>query len=192
VRHRRAPRRARRPGRLRRLLVVVLAVVVAGLAVRTFVAAPYSIPSGSMAPTLQRGDRILVDRVSPRLDAIDRGDVVVFGGAAFGGTSPTYVKRVVAVGGDRIACCDRRGRLVRNGEPLDERRYLFPGDDPSRLRFDVSVPDGRLWVMGDHRSASQDSRAHLGIPGGGTVPVADVIGRVLAVVWPPDRFGGAS
>jgi signal peptidase I len=146
-----------------------------------------------MAQTLQIGDRIMVDRASYRLHDIHRGDVVVFDGTdTFGGDAdPTdYVKRVIGVGGDQVACCDRQGRLTVNGKPLDERKYLYPGDQPSELRFKIEVPDGRLWVMGDHRSDSQDSRAHLGDPGGGTIPVDDVIGRVLGIVWPVARLGG--
>ena len=193
MRHRRAPRASRDwPSRLRGLAVVVLVVLVAVLLVRTFLVAPFSIPSGSMARTLQIGDRILVDRASYRLHDVHRGDVVVFDGTdTFGGKDPTdYVKRVIGIGGDRVICCDRQGRLTVNGDPLEERKYLYPGDAPSELRFEVVVPEGRLWVMGDHRSDSQDSRAHLGSPGGGTIPADAVIGRVLAVVWPLARFGG--
>ena len=184
--------------------------------VRTFVVTPFSIPSASMQETLDIGDRILVERMSSRFGSVDRGDVVVFDGSdTFGavdeggpvwrdrlvrvltlglaGTSQTdYVKRVIGVGGDRVTCCDDKGRITVNGKPLDERRYLFPGDAPSQLRFDIRVPEGRLWVMGDHRSDSLDSRAHMGAPGGGTVPERDVIGRVLGVVWPLDRLGGLS
>jgi signal peptidase I len=76
-----------------------------------------------------------------------------------------------------------------DGAPLDEP-YLHPGDAPSELEFDVLVPDGRLWLMGDHRSDSADSRAHLGDPGGGMVPVSRVVGRVVAVAWPVGRWDG--
>ena len=99
------------------------------------------------------------------------------------------MKRVIGVGGDRVQCCDASGRLTVNGVPLDEP-YLYPGDVPSRDAFDVVVPAGKLWVMGDHRSISQDSRAHLGDPGGGFVPEDRVIGRAFAVVWPFGRFEG--
>jgi signal peptidase I len=190
-------------------------VLLAALLVRAFVVTPFSIPSGSMRETLLVGDRIMVDRVTYRFRTVGRGDVVVFDGTdtfgAIPGAEPPslrdqalraltfgltrsdetdYVKRVIGIGGDRVACCDERDRITVNGRALDERDYLFPGDAPSRLRFDIEVPDGRIWVMGDHRSDSRDSRAHLGDPGGGTVPVSDVVGRVVAVVWPADRIGG--
>lgn len=167
---------------------------------RTLLVAPFSIPSESMEATLQVGDRILVDRASYRFRDVRRGEVVVFDGTQTFGpvdTGPSrgaaetdYVKRVIGVGGDRVVCCADDGRLTVNGHLVDERAYLYPGDDASELRFDVEVPRGRLWVMGDHRSDSRDSRAHLGAPGGGTVPVDDVIGRAVAVVWPPPRVGG--
>lgn len=161
-----------------------------GWFLQAFVAVPMTVSSGSMAPTLRVGDRILVDRLSRHLGGVDRGDVIAFTGSeSFGRPGQTYVKRVIAVGGDRVACCDARGRLTVDGEPLAERRYLWPEDRPSALRFDVEVPAGRLWVMGDHRSASRDSRAFLGAPGGGTVAVDDVVGRVVGVTWPVSRFG---
>ena len=218
MRHRRprGTRRAPKVRRGRRAVVTLLVVFLVSVLVRTFLVTPFSIPSASMQETLDVGDRILVERVSSRFGSVDRGDVVVFDGAdTFGavddggpvwrdrvvgvltlglaGTSHTdYVKRVIGVGGDRVTCCDDKGRITVNGKPLDERRYLFPGDAPSQLRFDIRVPEGRLWVMGDHRSDSLDSRAHMGAPGGGTVPESDVIGRVLGVVWPLDRLGGLS
>ncbi len=174
--------------RLRRVgipLLVVAALLVAG---RLFVAQPYVIPSDSMEPTLQTGDQILVETLDP--SHVDRGDLVVFDARAFGGDG-AYVKRVIGVGGDEVACCGQDGRLTLNGTPVDEP-YLMPGDAPSALHFDVRVPDGRLWVMGDHRSDSGDSRAHLGDPGGGMVSVDDVIGRVAWRYWPPSEAGSVS
>jgi signal peptidase I len=193
-------------------------VLIVLLLVSGFVVQPYAIPSSSMAPTLRVGDRVLVDKSAYRFGGRpERGDVVVFdgrgsflpvdaadsgvltgllraAGSALGLSDPPgteYVKRVIGVGGDRVRCCDERGRLLVNGEPVTEA-YLFPGDRPSAVRFDIRVPEGRLWVMGDHRSASSDSRDHLGRPGGGTVPLDRVIGRVGWIGWPPDRWTAVS
>jgi len=110
-------------------------------------------------------------------------------GLEFVGLAPArsdrdLVKRVIGVGGDRVQCCDAQGRVTVNGKPLDETAYLFPGDKPSEEAFDVGVPQGKLWVMGDHRSASGDSRFHQEDPGGPFVPVDDVVGRAMWVVWP--------
>ncbi|MEZ0163898.1 signal peptidase I [Kineococcus sp. LSe6-4] len=193
----------------RAVLVLAVALLLV-LLVRTFVVQTFSIPSDSMQPTLRPGERVLVWRVDA--PEVRRGDVVVFDGtgtfvdappdpqglAAVGagiagllGFRPgesDFVKRVVGLPGDRITCCDDRGRLLVDGEPLEEP-YLQPGDAPSDVRFDIAVPPGRLWVMGDHRSDSADSRSHLGSPGGGTVALGDVIGRVVAVTWPLDAVG---
>lgn len=172
------------------LVLALVGAVLLAWGLRSFVVATYAVPSGSMAPLLQGGDRILVDRVGPRLDPVRRGDVVVFEGSeSFGEPGTGFVKRVVGVGGDRVACCDDRGRLTVNGTALDERRYLGSDVRPSQLRFDVEVPRGRYWVMGDNRTASRDSRAFLGAPGGGTVAEDDLVGRVVAVVWPYARAG---
>ena len=114
-------------------------------------------------------------------------------GAAIGVAPPgekDFIKRVIGVPGDRVVCCDAKGRVTVNGTALDEADYLFPGDAPSEATFDVTVPAGRLWVMGDHRAASADSRAHTGDPGGGTVPEDKVIGRAFSVVWPPGNMTG--
>ncbi|MFF3730539.1 signal peptidase I [Streptomyces sp. NPDC002476] len=198
----------------RRTAVTGAVCAVFVLLLSTFVVQPYLIPSGSMEPTLEVGDRVLVNKLAYRFgSAPGRGDVVVFDGtgsfvrepprqnpvtgllhgaaASLGLAEPAetdYVKRVVGVGGDRVVCCDRRGRIEVNGSSVTEE-YLHPGDEPSRVRFDIVVPDGTLWVMGDHRSRSRDSRDHLGDPGGGMVPVDMVVGRVDWIGWPPGRTG---
>ncbi|WP_289032341.1 signal peptidase I [uncultured Arsenicicoccus sp.] len=189
--------------RSRHLLVVVVLAWVALVAVRTWVVDWFVVPSGSMEPLLRPGERILVDKTT---QGVRRGEVVVFDGTgtfdtgdgpplpvrllgrAFG-ASPGHhlVKRVVGVGGDHVRCCDDQGRLTVDGRPLDEP-YLHAGDTPSEVRFDVVVPPGRLWVLGDHRSRSADSRSRLGSPGGGLLPERDVTGRVIRVLWPPGHW----
>ncbi|MFD7918607.1 signal peptidase I [Streptomyces sp. NPDC059740] len=210
------PRRSRATaalgGLLRRPARLLAVVVVLVLLLAVFVAQPFVIPSTSMENTLRTGDRVLVNKVSYRFGGTPRrGDVVVFDGTdsfvpagaaenavtravhgvgavlGLGSDDTTFVKRVVGVGGDRVTCCDRGGRITVNGRPLRER-YLYPGNVPSSVRFDVVVPEGKLWVMGDHRARSSDSRAHLGDPGGGMVPVDRVVGRADLIVWPPSRW----
>lgn len=198
------------------LPVTLLACFGVVVLITTFIAKPFSIPSGSMENTLQVGDRVLVNRVVYHLRPIERGDVVVFDGTdsfvpateqsaanpvtgavswlgrSVGLAPPEgtdFIKRVIGVGGDRVACCDAQGRLTVNGVPLDESEYLFAGDAPSTEAFDVVVPEGMMWVMGDHRSNSADSRSHLGDPGGGMVPESMVVGRAMNVLWPFNRLG---
>jgi signal peptidase I len=207
--------RARIPAWLEFPLLIVGAFLVA-FVVKTFLVQAFYIPSGSMEDTLQVGDRVLVNKVVYHLRPVERGDVIVFDGTGsfisgdivepertpveslgrlvgeIVGLAPPrdtdFIKRVIGVGGDRVVCCDVDGRITVNGVPLDERPYLYRNNPPSKQSFDVLVPEGTLWVMGDHRSASADSRAHMGDPGGGFVPVDKVIGRAFAVVWP---FGNA-
>jgi signal peptidase I len=204
-------RRPRIPAWLEFPLLIVGAFLVAFL-VKTFLVQAFYIPSGSMEDTLQVGDRVLVNKVVYHLRDVERGDVIVFDGTgsfitgevveperspveAVGrllgeivGLAPPrdtdFIKRVIGVGGDRVVCCDADGRITVNGIPLDEEPYLYRNNPPSKQPFDVIVPEGTLWVMGDHRSASADSRSHMGDPGGGFVPVDRVIGRAFAVVWP--------
>jgi signal peptidase I len=107
------------------------------------------------------------------------------------GTAPgqtDFIKRVIGVPGDHVACCNAAGDVTVNGVALREQSYLFPGNPPSMQRFSVTVPPGRLWVMGDHRSVSWDSRGHMQDPGGGTIPENMVIGRAFMIVWPPGRW----
>ncbi|MCO6011694.1 signal peptidase I [Actinoallomurus purpureus] len=116
-------------------------------------------------------------------------------GSAFGVVpgEKDYIKRVIGVPGDHVVCCDAQGRVSVNGHPLEETSYLYTDpvtheqNKPSDARFKVTVPPGRLWVMGDHREVSYDSRGHLGDPGGGTIPESRVVGRAFVVVWPVTR-----
>ncbi|MEZ7006054.1 signal peptidase I [Streptomyces sp. AD55] len=168
-------------GRLTLALLAFLAVL---LLVSTFVLKPFQIPSGSMERGLRVGDRVLVNKVAYRFAGRpQRGDIVVFDGTGTFGHGD-YIKRVVGVDGDRVVCCDREGKIQVNGEPVDESAFLYPGDSPSTVPFDVVVPAGALFVLGDHRGASSDSRDHLGSPGGGMVRTGDVIGRADWIVWP--------
>ena len=202
----------RAPSYRRLVLTLLAAGLVVGL-VRVFLVQTFVIPSGSMEPGLQVGDRVVVSRLDYRFGDIRRGDVVVFDGdgvftPAAAPRSPLaeaartvaqalgapvgesdFVKRVIGVGGDRVLCCDDQGRISVNGRALEEP-YVYPGDDPSDVEFDETVPAGHLWVMGDHRSSSADSRDHLGDPGGGMVPADRVVGRVVAVWWPWSRATG--
>ena len=199
--------------RWRRPVVLLAAAVVTVALVRALVVQTFIVPTGSMQPTVRVGDRVVVSRASYLLGDVQRGDVVVFDGSGlFAPAAPPprnalaslgrgvaelfsmpvgshdYVKRVVGLPGERVACCDAAGRLTIDGAPLDEP-YVAPGEVPSDVRFDVVVPAGRLWVMGDDRGDSADSRAHLGAPGGGTVPVDRVVGRVVGIFWPLAHAG---
>ncbi|WP_030649053.1 MULTISPECIES: signal peptidase I [Streptomyces] len=168
-------------GRITLTLFLCLAFL---LALNAFVAQPFEIPSGSMEQGLRIGDRVLVNKLAYRFGAQPRrGDVIVFDGTGYFGDAD-YIKRVAGVGGDHVVCCDKKGRIEVNGRPVDETAFLYPGDSASSVPFDVVVPSGRLFVLGDHRSDSSDSRDHLGSPGGGMIPVGDVIGRADWIVWP--------
>jgi signal peptidase I len=171
-----------------RVTLTVLVCLLFLLALSAFVTQPFDIPSSSMERGLRVGDRVLVNKLAYRFGSKpQRGDVVVFDGTGYFGNAD-YVKRVVGVGGDHVVCCDKEGRLEVNGRSVDESSFLYPGNSPSDVSFDVVVPDGTLFVLGDHRSDSSDSRDHLGSPGGGMVPVGAVIGRADWVVWPSAHF----
>lgn len=199
---------------IREVAIVLVGAIVLALVIKTFIIQAFYIPSSSMEPTLEINDRIVVQRWVPRWTEIKRGDVVVFedtndwlrtvpassgpgtwirDGLATIGLMPAssdnhLVKRVIGIGGDRVECCDDDGRLMVNGHSIDET-YIKPGAIPSQVEFTALVPEGHLWVMGDNRQNSADSREHMGGPGGGYVPESDVVGKVGMIVWPLSRFG---
>jgi len=182
--------------------------------VKAFLVQVYRIPSASMENTLAVGDRVLVNKFIYDFRGIARGDIVVFSGQnSWGPDAPPpssnpvvriwddvltgvglqssqtyYVKRVIGLPGDHVACCDAQGRVTVNGVALNEQSYLYPGASPSQLRFNVVVPPGRLWVMGDNRTYSDDSRLHQDDPGNGTIPESAVIGRAFVIIWPVSRW----
>jgi signal peptidase I len=195
-------------------ILIVVALVLA-LLIKTFLVQAFSIPSGSMEDTLQVGDRVLVDKLTPNFGSKpSRGEVVVFhdpsdwlqgepgeqpSNNAFVrgfqdvlswiGLMPSVnekdlIKRVIAVGGDTISC-KGTGPVYVNGKPLNEP-YLYPGStacgDKNIPTF--KVPANSIYVMGDHRQDSLDSRYHADEPGGGSVPDSKVIGRAIVVAWP--------
>ncbi|MET7569890.1 signal peptidase I [Streptomyces sp. NPDC005492] len=167
-----------------RITLTALVCLVFLLLLNTFLLQPFQIPSGSMESGLRIGDRVLVNKLAYRFGAHpQRGDIVVFDGTGYFGDAD-YIKRVVGVGGDHVVCCDKEGRIQVNGRSVDESAFLYPGDAPSTVSFDLVVPEGTLFVLGDHRADSSDSRDHLGDPGGGMIPVGDVIGRADWIVWP--------
>jgi signal peptidase I len=199
---------------LRELPGIVITALVISVLIKTFLVQAFYIPSGSMENTLLVNDRVLVNKLADKPDEIHRGDVIVFrdpggwlngpqtasrggllglvrDGLVFVGLAPAageedLIKRVIGVGGDKVVCCDAQHRVTVNGVPLDEP-YVYPGDKASEETFSKTVPAGELWVMGDHRSVSEDSRFHTEQPGKGFVPVDDVIGRAFVIVWPLDR-----
>ena len=191
-------RHSKRGWRLILIACTIAVCIVVGI--RTFIADIYYIPSNSMEPAYSPGDRIIVSKLSDT-SQIHRGDIVVFDGTGslapyksrdsfwsdpfkhtgqWLGLAPTetvYIKRVIALEGDTVSCCTAEGKVTLNGEPLDEP-YLYPQDSPSDTKFNVVVPPGRMWVMGDHRSVSVDSRSLLGAPGGGLIRTDKIIGTV--------------
>ncbi|WP_423924177.1 signal peptidase I [Frigoribacterium sp. 2-23] len=199
-RGRRSGLRPRRGGPwrlLRDLVVVVLVALLVSWGVRSFLVRSFYIPSASMEDTLQIGDRIVVNELVPRFADLKRGDIVVFddpgGWLGYGGQGEQdLVKRVIGLPGDHVSCCDADGHLLVNGTPLDEPYLLLPAGQAraSLTDFDVTVPDGALWVMGDNRNHSGDSRAHQTGPYAGFVPIDHVVGRAFVITWPIDRWRG--
>ncbi|WP_399067722.1 signal peptidase I [Streptomyces winkii] len=209
------PRRHQRSF-MRELPILIGIALILALLIKTFLVQAFSIPSNSMQNTLQVGDRVLVDKLTPWFGSEpERGEIVVFhdpGGwlneapvpepSGVGGAIQTVlssiglmpsadeqdlIKRVVAVGGDRVEC-KRGGPVEVNGRALDEP-YLFPGNTPcdDKPFGPVEVPNGKMWVMGDHRQDSLDSRFHQKVDNG-MIPTDRVVGRALVVAWPPTRW----
>uniref|UniRef100_A0AAU2VLZ3 Signal peptidase I n=1 Tax=Streptomyces sp. NBC_00008 TaxID=2903610 RepID=A0AAU2VLZ3_9ACTN len=207
-------KRAKKPRPLWKELPLLIGIaLVLALLIKTFLVQAFSIPSDSMQNTLQQGDRVLVDKLTPWFGSEpERGEVVVFHDPSgwldgeptpesnavqtflsFIGLMPSsqekdLIKRTIAVGGDTVSC-KKGGPVVVNGKPLDEP-YIFPGGTPcDDMPFGpFKVPDGKIWVMGDHRQDSSDSRYHTNDVNKGFVPVDDVVGRAVLVAWPVNRW----
>ena len=195
---------------LRELPILVVVALVVSLFIKSFLVQFFYIPSGSMENTLQINDRVAVNKLPFVSGKINRGDVVVFrdpaswlpeadtsskstiqtkikDGLVLVGVLPNpakqyLVKRVIGVAGDHVICCSN-GKLTINGKETNEP-YIFAGNKPSEMKFNVTVPEGKIWVMGDHRGSSADSRYHQDDVNNGFVPVSKVTGRVYAIIWP--------
>lgn len=190
-------RPARRGSFWRELPILLGVAILVAIIVRAFLVQTFWIPSGSMQNTLDLDDKVLVNKVIYHLRAPDRGEIIVFRAPESWRSSPEdkdFIKRVVGVGGDHIVCCDEQNRLILNGQPLDEP-YLFSmggiSDPAATSEFEVTIPEGRLWVMGDHRTFSGDSAEQFLRTGGdvqaATISESDVIGRAFLLFWPPSR-----
>lgn len=203
----------KRPSLGRELLTVVGTALVLSILVRTFLIQAFYVPSASMEDTLQENDRIIVSKISTRFTGIDRSNVIVFhdpGGwlgegfpnpydtpvgrvlQAFGivpsNSGNDLVKRVIGVANDQVECCDSSGRVTVNGVAISDS-YIKDGITSDQVTFSVLVPEGNVFVMGDNRGNSEDSRFHLD-KNNGMVPVEEIIGRVAMRIWPISRIGG--
>jgi signal peptidase I len=199
---------------LKEVATVVVVAIVLSFLIKTFLFRAFYIPSESMVNTLDVNDRIFVNLLVPQPIALERGDVVVFkdsqgwltpaaekrkgpftwmqDGLTFVGLLPDnseqhLVKRVIGLPGDHVVCCDAGGQLTVNGAPLNEK-YINPTEIPQARAFDVVVPAGKVWVMGDNRNHSADSRAHMET-NGGFVNESDIEGRAAVIAWPLNRIG---
>jgi len=195
----------------REIVVIVVVALALSALIRAFLLQAFYVPSPSMEQTLRPGDRIIASKITTELSGVSRGEIVVFKdpgdwlpdpppasddwrsqirraltfiGVLPSDTGDDLVKRAIGIGGDRVACCDAEGRIVVNGVPLDENYIVGPTD---QVRFDVTVPEDSIFVMGDNRGNSRDSRYHLDV-NDGAVPEANTVGRVVLVLWPFDRF----
>ena len=203
---------------LRDVVVILVVAVLVSFLIKTFVARSFYIPSGSMENTLQINDRIIVNELQPKVFPLQRGDVVVFKdpggwlpalvpqpgnplqegvgavldfvGLGASDSDQHLVKRLIGLPGDHITCCNTLGQMSVNGVPLKEPYVLLPAGQQavSAKPFDVTVPEGAVWVMGDNRYNSADSRYHLDDPGKGFVPMDDVVGRAFVISWPVSHW----
>lgn len=202
----------------RDLLVIFVIALLVSFLIKTFLVRSFYIPSASMSDTLLVNDRIIVNQLEPDLIPIERGDVVVFrdpGGwllpqppidqnpiltgidwvlSIVGLSAPDsndhLIKRVIGLPGDHVVCCNPLGQMSVNDVPLAEPYVSIPPGETkaSKLDFDVTVPEDSLWVMGDNRYNSKDSRYNGDTPGKGYVPIDNVVGRALVVSWPLNRW----
>lgn len=207
---------------LRDLLIIVVVALLVSFLVKTFLIRSFYIPSGSMENTLQIDDRIIVNELVPDVVDIARGDVVVFTdpggwlnnppaldqpwivevwdgilnaiGLSVSDSNDHLVKRVIGLPGDEVECCNTLGQMSVNGVPLNEQYLLLPqgAQTVSAKAFDITVPGNSLWVMGDNRYNSQDSRYNGNTPGKGFVPIDNVVGRAFVISWPTDRWSWLS
>ena len=193
------------------VIIVVIALALA-TGIRTFVIQPFFVPSGSMKQTLQINDRVVASKITTSISGVGRGEIMVFKdpgnwlpvmqpaddgwrsvmakALTFVGLLPSdsgddLVKRVIGIDGDRVACCNEAGQIVLNGVALDETSYINGPTD--QVLFDITVPNGGMFVMGDNRANSADSRFHLD-QNEGAVPSDNAVGRVFTIVWPLSRI----
>ncbi|PWC08273.1 signal peptidase I [Mycetocola zhujimingii] len=204
---------------LRDVLVIFVVALLVSFLIKTFLVRSFFIPSSSMEQTLQIDDRILVNELVPDLVGVQRGDVVVFRdpggwlpptaeveqpplvaavdwvfsavGLSASDSDDHLIKRVIGLPGDHVVCCNALGQMTVNGVPLNEPYVTLPAGvaTVSKDAFDVTVPDNSLWVMGDNRYNSKDSRYNREQPGNGFVPVDNVVGRAFVVSWPSSHWG---
>ena len=201
---------------LREFPILVIVALAVSLLIKTLLVQFFFIPSGSMENTLQVQDRVAVNKLPFISKNINRGDVVVFRdpanwlpepfsggenrvtakikeGLVLVGVLPNpakqyLVKRVIGVAGDNVICCSKSGKLTINGKEATEP-YIYAGNKVSEMDFNITVPEGKIWVMGDHRSASADSRYHQDDVNNGFVPVSRITGRAYAIIWPIKNIG---
>lgn len=193
-----SPKRRSARSSIRETLLLILIPILIVVLARVFVADMYVIPSSSMTDTLQVGDRIITSKLSPKFFDLKRGDIIVFKDPAnwlgdetenSGLFSDQYlVKRLIGLPGDRVRCCTAGGNVTINGTAIDETSYIRPGVEPSSITFDVTVTQGYLFVMGDNRENSADSRYHINDGADGLVPISDVAGVAKFVYWPLNRI----